>query len=197
MTTNKLKKALLIVDPQFDFIDGSLPVPQAKEIMDDLTRYIVKYGNEYSFFAISCDNHPYKHISFNTTEDGDGNRGQLPSHCVEYTHGASLYTPLINAVIKSSLENGTHIDILPKGMIEWKEEYSVVDNVDNRTLLCNVINAVEQIDVCGIAGDVCVLETLKDLLKLGFCNKINVLEDFCPSFDEGKKLREFININNN
>ena len=47
-------------------------------------------------------------------------------------------------------------------------------------------------DVCGIAGDVCVLDTLKDLVAAGYKKKLHVLTDFCPSLDGGKALRKYL-----
>ena len=43
----KAKKMLLIVDPQIDFITGSLPVPQAQAAMDELGKYIFDNDGNY------------------------------------------------------------------------------------------------------------------------------------------------------
>ena len=40
-------KILLIVDPQVDFVNGSLPVTGAAEAMDALAAYVKEHGNEY------------------------------------------------------------------------------------------------------------------------------------------------------
>ena len=49
------------------------------------------------------------------------------------------------------------------------------------------------VDVCGIAGDVCVLNTLKDGIAIyGRSPQFNVLEEYCPSIDGGTALREFL-----
>ena len=41
-----MKKLLLIVDPQIDFITGTLPVAGAAEAMDALAKYVKEKGNE-------------------------------------------------------------------------------------------------------------------------------------------------------
>ena len=42
-----MKKLLLIVDPQVDFITGTLPVGGAAEAMDALATYVKEHGDEY------------------------------------------------------------------------------------------------------------------------------------------------------
>ena len=43
-----MKKMLLVVDPQIDFISGSLPVKGAAEAMDALAAYVKAHGDEYA-----------------------------------------------------------------------------------------------------------------------------------------------------
>lgn len=48
----KEKRMLLIVDPQIDFITGSLPVPGAEDAMNALALYLQEYGHLYGGNAI-------------------------------------------------------------------------------------------------------------------------------------------------
>ena len=50
-----MKKMLLIVDPQVDFISGSLPVPGAAVAMDALSEYVCAHGEEYSVKVVTSD----------------------------------------------------------------------------------------------------------------------------------------------
>ena len=59
-----MKKLLLIVDPQIDFITGTLPVAGAAEAMDALAKYVKEKGNEYTVKIVTADWHPYHHSSF-------------------------------------------------------------------------------------------------------------------------------------
>ena len=59
-----MKKLLLIVDPQIDFITGTLPVAGAAEAMDALAKYVKEQGNEYTVKIVTADWHPYHHSSF-------------------------------------------------------------------------------------------------------------------------------------
>ena len=53
-----------------------------------------------------------------------------------------------------------------------------------------------EIDVCGIAGDVCVLNTLKDLVNLVGPGCLQVLEKYTPSLDDGFTLMNYCVTNN-
>ena len=63
-----MKKLLLIVDPQVDFITGTLPVGGAAEAMDALATYVKEHGDEYIVKIATSDWHPYHHCSF--ADDG-------------------------------------------------------------------------------------------------------------------------------
>ena len=66
-----MKKMLLVVDPQIDFINGSLPVAGAAEAMDALAEYVKTSGDEYIVRIVTSDWHPYHHSSF-VEEVGNG-----------------------------------------------------------------------------------------------------------------------------
>ena len=148
-----MRKLLMIVDPQIDFISGSLKVEGAKEKMDALA-------------DITMDQHPYRHCSF--YENG----GQWPMHCVVNTIGAAVYQPIMDAVYNTQGE----VKMFRKGEKKNFEEYSIFKNLCSARHIDFLLYRldIEVVDVCGIAGDVCVLNTLKD------------------SIDGGTALREFL-----
>ena len=76
-----MKRILLIVDPQNDFITGTLAVPEAKEKMMKLSEYIKTWKHVYDHVCVTLDTHPEDHISF--VENG----GIWPKHCVACTNG--------------------------------------------------------------------------------------------------------------
>ena len=47
--------------------------------------------------------------------------------------------------------------------------------------------------LCTTFCNVCVLNTAKDLCAISAGMKVNVLEEFSPSLDDGSALREFTN----
>lgn len=179
-----MNKLLLIVDPQIDFIHGTLPVPEAAKAMDKLTRYITEQKETYLCKVITTDWHPFSHCSFET------NGGQWPIHCVQFSTGASLYPPLEKALYSTAGK----VEILSKGTNEKNEEYSIFKNQESSIRFREILEAypIERIDICGIAGDICVLNTLRDGIAIYGASIFNVLTDFSPSLDGGIALNEFI-----
>ena len=53
-----------------------------------------------------------------------------------------------------------------------------------------------EVDVCGLAGDVCVRATLSDGIAAFPEMKFRVLTRFSPSIDGGKALEKFMKDNN-
>ena len=113
-----MKKMLLIVDPQVDFITGTLPVPGAAEAMDALAEYVRAHGEDYSVKVITSDWHPYHHSSF--VPEG----GQWPRHCVQHSAGAALWQSLLVA-LNETIDG---FQMLYKGDTINREEYSILQN---------------------------------------------------------------------
>ena len=178
-----MSKLLLIVDPQYDFIDGSLPVEGAGDAMSHLADFI-NGSNDYIFALVTTDWHPWHHTSF--VDEG----GEWPRHCVQNTTGAAIYQAIVDALN----ENNIDYDVLRKGNEEDREEYSVFKNAESAEHFKRVVTSykIDQIDICGIAGDICVLNTLKDGIKIFGKEIFHVLEEYCPSIDKGTALHNFI-----
>lgn len=177
-------KILLIVDPQVDFVNGSLPVTGAAEAMDALAAYVKEHGNEYVARLVTADWHPYHHCSF--ADEG----GLWPRHCVQHSVGAAIWQTLLVAL--NELQGG--FTLLYKGNNIAKEEYSIMQNEESASVICRLVEAlkIEQLDVCGLAGNICVLDTAKDLKKMLGNTKLNILENYSPSLDDGSMLKDFI-----
>ena len=183
-TMKAMGKILLIVDPQVDFVNGSLPVTGAAEAMDALAAYVKEHGNEYVARLVTADWHPYHHCSF--ADEG----GLWPRHCVQYSAGAAIWQTLLVAL--NELQGG--FTLLYKGNNIAKEEYSIMQNEESASVICRLVEAlkIEQLDVCGLAGNICVLDTAKDLKKILGNTKLNILENYSPSLDDGSMLKDFI-----
>lgn len=173
----------MLVDPQNDFISGSLPVPGAASAMDSLASWLKENGDQYAAKVVTCDWHPYDHCSFS---DGGG---QWPRHCVQHTEGAAIWPALMAPLY----ENGAKPVILPKGQKNDREEYSIFASSEAAEKIGAICRdeRISQIDICGIAGDICVLATLRDGIGVLKDMRFNVLGRFSPSLDGGKALREF------
>lgn len=180
-------KLLLIIDPQVDFITGSLPVPGAEMAMNALAEHIRHHALEYSHIIVTADRHPMRHCSFK--REG----GEWPVHCVSDSVGAAIWPPIMNVL----LDNPDRVTVLHKGEDILREEYSIFKNSMATERILHILKAykIEQIDICGLAGDVCVADTIRDGISLKLSQKINVLADYAPSIDGGNTLNSIISKN--
>lgn len=176
-----MKKLLMVIDPQIDFITGSLPVPGGEEAMDALSEYIRHNGDEYGRIIVTADRHPMRHCSFKN----EG--GEWPRHCIADSVGAAIWPPIMSAL----LESAEKVRVLHKGEDEKREEYSIFKNAAASDEILRIIDGqqIGQIDICGLAGDICVADTIRDGIALMPSIRINVLTEFSPSLDGGRTLR--------
>lgn len=178
--------ALIIIDPQNDFIKGSLAVPGAEEAMNNIIKFIEDHKQDLGYIAVTLDWHPLNHCSFK--EFG----GPWPPHCLQYSEGAAIYEPLMKAIIDSDI----HVEFWTKGEI-FAEEYSILES-GNDYMFCNelfertTINIDEEeygeIYVAGLAGDYCVYHTLKDLIRRDLSDWLHVVSKGVASIDDGTTL---------
>ena len=175
-----MKKLLLIVDPQIDFINGSLPVPGAEQAMNDLASFVESKASDYALICVTCDRHPLRHSSF--SDFG----GQWPSHCVESSVGAAVWPPLMQALEK----HPDFVRFLYKGESLDRDEYSIFQSSKGAAGMdsCIKVSGIEEIDICGLAGDVCVANTLRDALRIYPHIRFNILHHFTASLDGGTLL---------
>ncbi len=171
-------KMLLIVDPQIDFINGTLPVPGAVKAMDDLSEFVKTNAIDYALICVTCDRHPLRHSSF--IDFG----GIWPIHCVESSVGAAIWPPLMEALMK----NSDKIQILYKGEDLGKDEYSIFQSAEGAAKIDSYIKdyGITEIDICGLAGDVCVANTLQDARHLYPNFTFNILYPYIASLDGGE-----------
>ncbi len=181
-TNSPQKKLLLIVDPQIDFISGSLPVPGAAEAMKTLAEYVTEHGCDYAAVAVTSDWHPFEHCSF------DIHGGPWPVHCLQHSAGAAIDSNLLHSLCTGA----PGFKVVYKGNDPSVEEYSIFMNPESSKIVDGMVTSegIEEIDICGLAGDVCVLNTYLDAKKRYGCLTVNVLQEYSPSLDGGSKLRE-------
>lgn len=182
-----MNKAILCVDCQIDFINGSLPVEGAENKMNKLAYHLHKHDGDYLLKMFTTDWHPFHHISFKE------NGGQWPIHCVQNSEGAAIWFPIIKEAANSK---GANI-VLRKGDSQTKEEYSIFDNLESANKIRELMNKcqIDELSICGLAGDICVAETIKGAIKEFGKDKIKVLAEYSPSLDGGEKLKQLIEDN--
>jgi len=143
--------ALLIVDPQVDFLPGgSLGVPQGDAVLAPINRLIDLYRVHALPVYVSRDWHPALHCSF--AEQG----GPWPVHCVAGSAGARFADAL-------QLDGAV---IISKATTVEVDAYSAF----NGTGLADTLRerGIRRLVVCGLATDYCVLNTVVDGLAAGF-----------------------------
>lgn len=186
-------RILIIVDPQVDFISGSLATKNGRKAIDLLLAYLCRHAYDmYDGIVVTQDMHPENHCSFK--EFG----GQFVPHCVKGTSGCEIDFGLHTILYSLSCEE-LQFMFLDKGIYPDKEEFSVLQNEVSGKILKDIITDNDaEIDVCGIATDYCVYETVKDLHEAFPDTRISVLKDFCAAVDENDtKLADYCEANKN
>ena len=183
---------LIIVDPQIDFTTGSLATKNGPAAMDYLAKALDQGAwKNYSWIIVTQDAHPTNHCSF--VEQG----GVFPPHCVEGTEGMDVY-PALQEVLNSLTASIPNIHYMHKGNLAEKEEFSIFQNEQSGEKLRVTIEdfGFEGIDVCGIATDYCVYETVKDLIAFYPAKQVRVVTNCLAAVDDNDtKLADLMKEN--
>lgn len=180
-------KVLIVVDPQVDFITGSMAVPDALQKMHSLRRHLENNPGEYKYIIITLDWHPVNHCSF----DSEG--GKWPPHCIAFTTGSLPFPDLYETILELQ-KNGTRVDIRLKGQDKDVEEYGAFDNYKDPWMWQQLLDA-DEIDITGIMSEYCVLESVYGIVDhyLELHKKINLKLPFISTMDNHEKLLEYAN----
>ncbi len=150
-----MRKILLVIDMQKDFIDGALGTPEAVAIVDRVAEEIGKYPPENVF--ATRDTHPADYLN---TQEG---RNLPVVHCVKGTPGWEL-----NGKIAAALGAAQIIDKPTFGSVALAEKLAAMA-------------AEEAIDVTlvGLCTDICVVSNA--LLVKAFLPEtpVSVIADAC------------------
>jgi nicotinamidase/pyrazinamidase len=178
-----MKKALILVDIQNDFLPGgSLAVSKSDEILPVVKR-LVKMP--FDLKVATMDWHPPHHYSFASSwgkKHGDlisieGEEQILWSdHCVQGSFGAELSKEL----------QGEHFHFIAhKGSDMKIDSYSTFfDNRKKRSTGLETFlkdNQVDELYFAGVATDYCVYYSAMDALDLGF--RVYVITDGCRGIE--------------
>lgn len=168
--------ALIVVDVQPDFMPGgALGCHEGDAIVPGLD--VLLRARRFRHVVATQDWHPRGHVSFASSHPGRAPFEQIalydqpqtlwPEHCVQDTPGAALHPGIdwsaLDAVIRKGSDStvdsysgfrenhGPHGARPSTGLAGWLRE-----------------RGVEEVFVCGLARDVCVLWTAQDAQALGF-----------------------------
>lgn len=165
-----MKKALILVDIQNDFVTGgALAVPEGETIVP----IVNQLQEHFDFIVATQDWHPAQHGSFAANHSGT-KPGEVidlngldqilwPTHCVQDSKGAEFVTELSMEKVRKVFVKGTDVGI---------DSYSgFFDNGKRKaTGLGDYLKeeGVTDVYVCGLATDYCVKFTALDANNLGF-----------------------------
>lgn len=165
-----MKRALIIVDMQNDFLPGgSLAVDGGNEIIPVINRI----QQDFEIIVATQDWHPAGHFSFASSHDEKdpfdvmeieaGEQVMWPDHCVQGTSGAAF---------SSELKMDQVSAIFRKGMDPEVDSYSGFfdNNRAHRTGMAGFLQDLNVTDIylAGLAADFCVYYTARDGQDLGF-----------------------------
>ncbi len=148
-----MAKALLIVDVQNDFCTGgSLAVPDG-EMVVPVINHLMK---RFDFIVASKDWHPRDSDHFS----------KWPVHCVQHSRGSEFHPKLDTNKISKTLLKGTEKN---------DNGYSAFDATNENLESLLRSKDVNDLYICGLATDYCVLASALDAKKKGF--HVFVIED--------------------
>lgn len=131
-----MKKLLVIVDMQNDFIDGALGTKEAQAIVPKVTNKVREYLDKGHYVTFTLDTHMEDYL---TTQEG---RNLPVKHCIKGTNGWKICDALLeftneaNTYVKNTFGSITLADAMVKLL---KEEQ------------------IEEIELCGLCTDICVI----------------------------------------
>ncbi len=163
-------KALIIVDIQHDFLPGgALEVAHGDQVIP----VVNQLQDQFPLVVATQDWHPEKHGSFASAHPGKQVFDTIdlqgldqilwPDHCIQGSEGASFPKELNHERIEA---------IFRKGLDPMIDSYSgFFDNGRKKsTGLTGYLRAkgVDEVFICGLAGDFCVAYTTLDAISEGF-----------------------------
>lgn len=125
-----MKKTLIVIDMQKDFIDGALGTKEALAIVDKVKEKITKYQEQGDEIIFTRDTHQADYLD---TSEGK----HLPvKHCIEGTEGWEIWKGL-------EVSGAIYINKPTFGYLNWKDYHlEEVELVGLCTDICVVSNAL-------------------------------------------------------
>lgn len=181
---NTMTRALIIVDVQNSFVSGTLAVPGGERVANAIHNLLATHFEKleaaavrnYDLVVTTQDWHvdPGDHWS-----DNPDYVDTWPVHCEAQTWGAELHEAVTDAL---EFVTAPKVNVR-KG--EFVAAYSGFEGKTNRNqTLESVLTdyGVDEVDICGLATDHCVMATAFDAIEAGF--KVNVLTQLSAGITE-------------
>ena len=184
---------LVVVDGQYDFCNpaGALYVSGAETAVEHILHFIHTH-ERLAEVIFTVDWHQARDASF--IPQG----GPWPPHCIGFSKGSQIDERLVQACLDREIP----FRVIRKGEVIETEEYGAFQHIEKlsggeyrlSTMTDEVTCASHRMVICGVAGDYCVLETLRNLLNGGL--SVDVFASGIASIDGGTKLNNFVREQN-
>jgi nicotinamidase-related amidase len=161
-----MKKILLVIDVQNDFVWGDLGSPDAQKAAEKVAQLVA----DERFEVIATVGHHYPKPRLRTIE-----AEAIPPHCIAHSLGAALYGDIakhVDYVIKKNCFACDHSDIRTHLQTIFTRRSSEV-------LTGEEGSPREELFICGLYTDVCVISNALMLRSIFPHVKITVLADAC------------------
>ncbi|WP_047268163.1 isochorismatase family protein [Marinitoga sp. 1197] len=167
--------AILCVDCQNGFTlrcPKELPVDGTNEIWIKSINDFLESAKKSGYLIItSKDDHPENHSSFQT----------WPPHCVKGTYGNKLFIKTYDFIVKKGITKNTDSYSAFFEDFKSKNDNGLEEYLNK--------NKIKKLIIFGLAGDVCVLETIKTAINKEF--DILVINDFIKSVNK-KSMKDIL-----
>ena len=145
-----MKRTLIVIDMQNDFIDGALGTKEAQAIVPNVKKKIEEYKARGDEIIFTRDTHFYNYLE---TNEGK----HLPvEHCIRNTHGWQIADGL-------EVAGSSCIDKDTFGYLDWGYEYDLRTN---------------EIEILGLCTDICVVSNAL-ILKATYPNANITVDASC------------------
>ena len=173
-----MKKVLVIVDMQNDFVDGALGTPEAQKIVNKVAEQIRSRASKDTILLVTKDTH-----AMNYMETLEGKNLPVP-HCIKNTHGWEL-APAIQEAIYDTRDKYHGFDSYFPYVNDHIIEKPTFGSIDLQNLLymldenCGQTGDVAEVTLMGLCTGICVMSNAL-LAKVTLHNiPVRVVEDCC------------------
>lgn len=160
-----MKKLLVVIDYQNDFVDGALGFKKAETLEEGIYNKVEKYLNDGDKVLFTYDTHFENYL-----ETREGKSLPVP-HCYINTEGHELYGKLKRFVgAKNTLHyNKSAFGIAPKDMLK---------------IVSEIGEELDEIELVGVVTNMCVLSNVVTFQAQYLNANLTVDGTLCASFDD-------------
>ena len=151
-----MKKVLVVVDMQNDFVDGALGTKEAEAIVPNVVKKIEEFDGDELF--VTYDTHYDNYL-----ETLEGKKLPVP-HCIDGTYGHDL-----NAEVKKALAGKDYKDVIKAGFGSFSISKGLKDRYPGEEM---------EVEFVGLCTDICVVSNAL-IMRAGYPNAIITVDAKC------------------